>query len=419
MGRKLFATLGAFMLVLPVFMLFGAGIAQKPLIFLPLPAAALLLALLVRLFRRGRAALCVIVMALFAAGALYFIWPLRLGYGVIVSVALGTAMIAVHLRALCQPGGEEYAPVIWHLGIVVHAVSLFLLRAEGLASARDLAALLSPLYFAYVVFALNEHTVMDGMAGDIRPSRLMRLRNRVRGAVIAGVLLFCAYFKGISRAFYAAVDAVIAFVMWLWALLFPDRPVEKVAAEGGGMDLAALGGGDAEPALFWRILEKIMIAVALIAAALLVLILLRQLYKVLKRLVRYLIDRMRAYAASVNDAYEDTVESLLDLTEVKRTVLNWRARLRPRQKEHIAWDSLSPRAAVRESYRLLRKKSAGVSDSRTARSALLGGSLPVAGEDARRLADLYDAARYSSMDVTEADAQAMRRTAQSAGKMKK
>jgi len=419
MSHKLFATLGAFLLALPVFLLFGAGLAQNPLLLVPLPAAALLLALLVRFFRRGRAFLCAVAMALFAAGALHILLPLRLGYGIIVPVALGAAMIAVHLRALCQPAGEEYAPVMWHLGIVVHAVSLFLMRAEALSIAKPLAAVLSPLYFAYVIFALNEHTVMDGMAGDLHPSRLMRLRNRVRSAVIAGVMLFCAYFQGISRAFYAAVDAVIAFVMWLWGLLFPDKPIEKVAAEGGGKEFFDMGGDVAEPALIWRILEKIMIVVALLAAALLVLILLRQLYKVIKRLVRYLIDRLRAYASSVNDAYEDTVESLLDLSEVKRSMLGLRRRLRPRPREHVAWDSLSPRDTVRESYRLLRKKSAGVADSRTARSALLEGGLPVAGDDAQRLADLYDAARYSSMEVAPGDAQSMRQAAQSAGKMKK
>ena len=411
MISKLFATLGIFLFVSPIALLLGTGMAGQPLYFVPPVIAALALSFGIRLVKRGRTALLVPAMLLLAAGGVYIGRMQGLRWTIIAPSAACAALLMVHVKALCMAPGEEYAPVTWYTGVAVHGISLFLLRAVIFAPALPYVRVAATLYFIYIIFALNEQNVMDGMAGSRRPSQQMRLRNRIRAGLLATAVAIFGNLDALRRLVDKATDLLLRIIGWLIDLLTPQ--FETVTSEGGGgMDLGSLGGAAEEPALIWRILEDIMRYGALLAAAVLALLILWKFSKLLKKLARWLIKQIREYMNHVSDGYDDTVESLLDWGEFKRAVREGRNKLRMRREERVQWDALSPRETVRKSYQLLRRKSGGISDARTARTAILSGDMPLRSEDMQSVADVYDAARYSSQEISAQDAARVRKATQ-------
>lgn len=418
MSRRLFATLGIFLFCAPLSALMSAFMQLPPAAFLPLLISALALAFLLRLLPRGRVLLSVPCTALQFAFGIYCCLLLGKRWTSLVPAALFSALMVVHLIALCRPAGDEYAPVTWYVGAAAHAVTLFLLRAEIAAPAASLVHALSPLYFAFIIFALNEHALVNGMAGNRRPSRLMRLRNRARAAIMAAALLLITHLEAIRRGFDAMVAWIKSVLAYLFSLLFKEPDAELILeGERGRPDLSGIAGATDEPALFWRVLEQIMRVVALALAAALTILIIYKFVRLLIRLLRYISEQLRVWAGRVNEAYDDTVESLLDWGEVKRAVRSARERLHKRREAQTPWEELSPRERVRRIYSLLRKKAGDIPDSQTARSAILSGKTAVHPDSARAAADLYDAARYSTGEITARDAEIMRKsTALSTGK---
>lgn len=411
MISKLFATLGIFLFVAPIALLTGTGMAGRPLYFIPPVLAALMLSFGIRLIKRGRTVVLIPAMLLLAAGVVYIGRMHGLRWTVVAPSVACAVLMMVHVKALCMAPGEEYAPVTWYAGVAVHGISLFLLRAVTLAPAAPYVRTAATLYFIYIIFALNEQNVMNGMAGSRRPSQQMRLRNRIRAGLLAAAVAILGNLDALRRLVDKAVDILLRVIGWLIDLLTPE--FETVTSEGGGgMDLGGLAGAIEEPALIWRILEEIMRYGALIAAAVLALLIVWKFSKVLKKFARWLMKQLREYMNHVSDAYDDTVESLLDWGEFRRAVRDGRSRLRIRREERVQWDTLTPRETVRKSYQLLRRKSAGISDARTARTAILSGDMPLRDEDMQSVADTYDAARYSSLEISAEDAAHVRKAAQ-------
>ena len=134
----------------------------------------------------------------------------------------------------------------------------------------------------------------------------------------------------------------------------------------------------------------------------------------LARAVRALMLFLRSYAGRVSESYEDTVESLLDWGEVKRAVAQ-RAKKLSRRDKRISWEKLSPRQRVRQAYQLLRRRNKVIPDSRTAREALTHDFSAIGREDAARMAEIYDAARYSEQEISVEAAQYMQSMAEKKG----
>ena len=147
-----------------------------------------------------------------------------------------------------------------------------------------------------------------------------------------------------------------------------------------------------------KLLEKafyvIGIALAILAAGMLLWLA----GKALLRAMRFLAAKLRAYMDAVNENYEDHVESLLDWGEVKRGIERRRAERRQVRKERVPWERLTPREQVRRSYRGFLVRHPDIAPQRTARQALR--------ED--RQADIYEAARYSSREITPEEAREMK-----------
>ena len=182
--------------------------------------------------------------------------------------------------------------------------------------------------------------------------------------------------------------------------LFREKPTEYLQEGGnGGMDLSALAGEIKETPLFWRILEKIMYVVALIMCVALAYLMIKKLIELTKKAVRFLIAQLRRYAGQVNNAYEDTVESLMDWGEMRRAFrIHREKKMKPAP---VNWAQLSPRESVRMRYKLLRGKTKAASHL-TARQVIKTEKISA------QAADLYDRARYSDAEITQADAEKMK-----------
>ena len=101
----------------------------------------------------------------------------------------------------------------------------------------------------------------------------------------------------------------------------------------------------------------------------------------------------------MNNAYEDTVESLMDWGEMRRAFrIHREKKMKPAP---VNWAQLSPRESVRMRYKLLRGKTQPASHL-TARQVIKTEKISA------QAADLYDRARYSDAKITAADAEKMK-----------
>lgn len=398
---RLFVSAGAFLLGAPLLILFGTGMCGAPGIFLPLLAVAITLAVLVRMCKKGRALLCASAVILLFVCGLVLSRALGMTFTAIFPCALCAGMIPLHLLFLCQAPGEEYPPTIWYVGLPVHILSLFLLRSEYLAQAAAAMHVVSPLYFVFFLFALNEYGVSRGMAGDRHPSPQMRLHNRIRTGAVAALLMIATHTEAIKNGLTAVLhfirDVICRIIQWL---MRGQPESARPAGEGGGMDLSGLAENAQTPA-FWRILEAVFRVLALVIAVILLFFILKKLFSVCVRALRLLVQMLRRYAAQVNNAYEDTVETLLDWGEMRRGLFLRRPAAR-RKEPPVDWNSLSPRENVRMRYRQLRLRRKETPDHLTARHVILSE------KSAAQAADIYDKARYSSQDISPAEAERMK-----------
>lgn len=398
---RLFSTLGAFLLGAPLLLLFGAGVANQPSYFLPWLCVSLLLALLIRYIRRGRVLLTALLTPAVLVHAFTCAYSICDRYSVVFPALLCAVFLPLHLLLLCQSPGDEYPPTLWYLGVFIYAFALFLLRAEALATAAPQMKFFACVYFTYVLFALNELSLNNCTAGDRRPSPVMRWRNRLRTALVAAGLIIAANLDAIGRSLKAALifvrDVIWAIIQWLFA-----TETESVSEGGarGGMDLSGLA-EIAETPKFWIILEQIMRIVAIIIALALCFLILKKFLGVLKKVARFLIEQLRRYAGQINNAYEETVESILDWGEVKRRVQLSRPAKRSRAAS-VAWGQLSPRESVRMRYKVLRDRGREQPGNLTARQVILQKNV------SPQAADLYDRARYSSQEISAQDAAEMK-----------
>ena len=399
-GNKLFATLGAILLTAPVFLLFGAYFSPgRPALWLLPQAFALLLCCPVRaLPGKARIPGLIAAVALGAGGMLY------LGRVVMdcdawlyTDMVLLAAAQVVHTLALSQQSGEEYHPAVWYAGIIIYVLARIVASGRGLTAAKPALLTLCLAYFLYAVFAINEQNLLEGMGGGRRPSRLMRLRNRGMAVLVCLALLVLTHLPAVARAFRTLCDALKRGVLWLFSLFtFPESNVPRTGGNGD-IDLSGLVDEIAGPSPFLIFLEKVMRIIAMLLMAALALFILWQAGRLLHRAVRALIARLRAYTTAVTDAYEDTVESLLDWGEVKSALRARQETLRVRREERIPWDSLTPRQQVRRAYRHYLRRHPDIPPQRTARQAL----------DSDRAA-IYESARYSMEEITPEQARRMR-----------
>ena len=377
---------------------YGAGLWLRVGTFAAVYAALAILCLLAP----GKIRLAAgIVGAALLLGLGFLILPI-LGHGQLILIpALYIAALLSGLPMAAWPREKEIS-LLWTVaGVLLHGAAQVLVnigRKNGalptlLQAAPGLTVcLLSFLLLA--MLSLNRASVGEAGMGRHATPRSMRLKNvaLTAGFLALGALIACI--PGVVRALqglWAWIKGLLRrAAMWLMSLGTGTGPVESGGGGDGGMpDLAALGeAGEGSPILMQ--LERVLVVLSLIAAAVGAAFAVKFLAGRIRRLVRYLRDRMRQYAAAAGEDYVDEVTDTREGGEASGTPLLGRLRLNLGDDRR-----LPPGLRIRRRYLRLRLRHGNWHASQTARETL---------PDAA--ARLYERARYSDHAVTEEEARA-------------
>ena len=395
--RKAVYALGLFLLPAPLFLLAGAGMGVGLALLLPL-AAALALGLLTSCLKPR---LRLPAVALGAALCVGLAWLLTRetpdrGWrtaGLVLTLA-AALWYPKDARRMLEGAATS---ILWVSGL---GVTAFVWIVGAVAPVPRAVAMMERyvwIYCVYMVFALNMDSLVQGVGLEKAPSRAMVLRNLAGSLIWAGLFLLVTHIPELLQAFRACVNAVIRAVVWLMEML--NSLLADTGGQGGVSD-EGFGPGLATGETSWlmRALQTLLHVIAIVLVAAVVLLLLREILQALRELGRKLIRRLREYMDAVGESYEDQVESLLDWGEVKRAIRERRGTRRQAREERIPWDRLAPREQVRRSYRDYLSRHPEIGPQRTARQTLAD----------PHQADIYEAARYSSREITPEEAQSVR-----------
>lgn len=397
---KAFATLGAFLLVAPIFLLVGTSMTpEHPAVWMLPAAAALLCACAVRaLPHKLRVPGAIAGVILTVGGTLVIGWGYHNVFGLYFIAVLTVPVLLLHLLALTQQSGEEYHQAVWYAGMMAYLLARAVSSSIALRPCQPLLMKLCLAYFVYAVFAMNAQSLHDGMGGGRAPSRLMRLRNRMTSLLICAVLLILTHLPQLKQALAVALDAIKRAIIWLVSLFSFATESVRDAGESARPDMG-LGDAGGEPSAFLIFLEKVLRIVAIVLGVAIALYVLYLLGRAAVRGVRWIIRKLRDYASTVTEAYEDTVESLVDWGEMKAAIRERQEKAKIRREERVPWERLTPRQRVRRSYQVYLRRHPDLPDYRTARQAL---------KQQEELAEIYEEARYSSAEISEAAAESTR-----------
>ncbi len=408
LSRKLIAVGNLLLGVSPVFLLLGAWLMPgAPAVMLAPPALFLAMSAPCALLP-ARKRLPVALAACAALSGLYtLIFLPRLGLPALAVLPPCALLALLPLPALSRPDGRVYAESFWYWCAGLHLASRVASRLMLLPAADGALRVAFIVFFVCMLLGLNSATVRDGVGGGDPPRRLSS-RNRLAALLLAALALIIANLGAVRAALAKAWELVLRVVAAIIDFLSSFMPEQSPPGEGGGGGMQGMGLEAGEPSALARILEQIAKYLALAACVALALLALWFLGKKLKKLLIKLLSLLRAYAARVGESYEDTVESLFDWGEVAAAAREKARKLVARREKPLPWSALDSRARVRRAFQTLKKRKPGAPASRTARELLSSGALPVPPDAAPRMADIYDAARYSSRDIGAEDAQFMK-----------
>lgn len=241
--------------------------------------------------------------------------------------------------------------------------------------------------------------------GHEKPPASMTRRNRFLTFLLFIPALLIACWGPIARFLSWLWDEVsywlVKLVMWLSNLFSGEN---TGSSSGGGNETGAGLMEEAGTSPFWEMMEKALYVVAYIALAAAAVFVIRFLWKRLKRVIRFFLNKLKAYQDSAAEDYTDVAESTMDWDERAEEIRN-RIRNFFRRPTKTPWEQLDGQGKVRRLYEQWAEKHHPES-ALTAREALLTQS----GTDARNFADLYDAARYGEKNIAAEQAEEMRKS---------
>lgn len=329
-----------------------------------------------------------------------FVLPVMLS----VSVCLIPLMYVLLLLGGLRMGGwgreQEVHSMVSAVCLVGHMIAQFFVNVDRqnnggqLYAPVETALIVSFLIFAALeVLAMNRISLVTAVNGQSGLPRSMRLKNRLLTAGMMAVVLFVAALPAVIRAIEKAwewIKYVFLMVLQFILSLLPEQS-STGAGGGGGMDMSMFGGGEREQSLLGIIIEKIVLALALLLAAVLLILALRVVWRKFKILLAKIRERLNAYMATSSEDYVDEIADTREDAQHDRTILRARKKL---LKKRVDESALSPKERIRYRYLQLWLKHPEWTPERTARENL--------NETA---AQLYERARYSTHDVTEREAE--------------
>lgn len=344
----------------------------------------------------------VLTAGLMAAGALLL--PVREISALWLLPAAFSALLLGGLQMAGWSRSQEMHPMAGAICLVAHLIAQFLVNTDKLDGAEPMYAPIVPaLTMCFLVFAamsllaLNRISLNNAVNGQQAVPTAMRRRNRLMTAGLMAITLLVAALPQVIRAIEGVwlwlKTALLMLVRWFMNL-FPETESGGVETVGGAME--GLSAEIREQGLFSKIMEIVMLTLALIAVAVGAFFALRVLWRKLKVLAKYLWERLNAYMQASSEDYVDEVADTRDGAQAERALSRLKRRM---QRKRVDENALSPRERIRYRYLMHWLKHPEWTPERTARENLRESE-----------AQIYERARYSSHEVTVRDAETFART---------
>ena len=163
--------------------------------------------------------------------------------------------------------------------------------------------MLAGAFAAYALMALltmNRLSLRDGMHGGAQAPAALTRRNRALTLGVFGLALALSCLSPLARLLEAAWAGIKrglgAAILWLMRLFSREESLAPGGETGGGGEMPLLAGAEeASPLMQW--LEKALMIVGCVLLAAAAIFVLWFLGKKLRALGKYLLERLRRYAA--------------------------------------------------------------------------------------------------------------------------
>lgn len=290
--------------------------------------------------------------------------------------------------------GREPPSMIPAIGVSAHLFAQFFLfvKPSSIAIVPTLLMVSFLIFLLLFMLSLNRQSMANAMPESHSVPVSIRRRNRLLTWILLAVVLLISLIPVLGEIVRQAMEwlkqLIIAIVKLILSLF--DTQDSAGAGEGAAQDFSG-GFGGGEASTLAKILEKIFVVIASVAIALIVLWVIRFLWRKLKQLAIYLYGQLRHYASTAAEDYVDEVEDTRDQGGEHLSIAQKILRRRSARRN---LKDLPPREQIRTQYGLLRGKHPEWEQSRTARETLSDSS-----------ARLYEKARYSSHEITREDSE--------------
>lgn len=308
------------------------------------------------------------------------------------------------------------------IGLVLYAVpgvALSLLMKEPFL--KNMMWIQALIFLSVTAYSLNSESMLTGLAtrSNVRPPKSLTRGNRaltIAFAVIVAVITLWGQLREAARQFALWCARTCLVVIYRILSLFNNDGSTSTGDSGGGMGEMFGAMPDAEkPYLFWIIMERVMIVIAIVIAIILIVLALRVIYKKLKKLVYLLREYLARFAQSSSEDYEDEQIDLFDLDDLREKAKDRLQKVIRRFTQRTPkWEEMNMRERVRYCVRILYENSgynAGELCSLTIREAVP--KLPKTTFSEEQLTALYEKARYSSEEPSEQEAEDLRKAVKS------
>ena len=324
-----------------------------------------------------------------------WLMPIREKFYVLFIPLLYSAMLWLSLPMGGWHRDEELSAMWYIFCTILHILVQLFLHDLPLLSALMLVSFL--IFLLLAMLSLNRTSLNSAGHYRVRVPEHMRRRNIILTVALFLLTLLISALPAIGaflrRLWDGFIGLIFRIVNWFSSLFATD--VTGGGGGGGGDMTAAMGAFETpEPTLFQIILEKILFGLAFIAGIALVIWMGYELWQKIRRLAKWLWQRMEAFSAAVTKDYEDEVTDTRDEAQYEKTSPFQRLRQRLARVDE---SKLSPAQRIRYRYMRLRMKHEEWQPADTVRDTL-----------PEEAAQLYERARYGNQSMSEEEARQFR-----------
>ncbi len=273
-------------------------------------------------------------------------------------------------------------------------------------------------FLIFSAFGMNDNSMQNGAAvrEGVRPPASMRRRNRLMLGVLGIIGGIVLYFDRIREATSAAAWWVMRmigkFIAWLFNLGASNEVATQTSGGGGGqMDMGAIF-GTSERSAFLEAMEKVMYVVVAAAVLLLLWLLVRRIWRIVRDITLRLIARLKRFTSAVSEEYQDEQESLFDWGETTKELgEGLREQLARLMKRGKRWEQMDVRERMRHILRTLYRRTPNADTLRSLTAQEAVQVINTGDAQPQEIACAYDQARYAAHEPDEQTVERLRKEA--------